>query len=160
MKIKIFSVGGTIDKVYFDQLSDYKVGGPSIREILDGFPLNLEYEIDSFIRKDSLDMTDEDRNLVLEKVQAETCPNILITHGTDTMVETARLLKQVQDKTVVLTGAMEPAGFLHSDAVFNVGCAITAVQTMQPGVYIAMNGRIYDPDKVEKDRNSMRFREI
>lgn len=160
MFIKIFSVGGTIDKVYFDMLSDYKIGGPSIREIFEGLPINFEYEIESVIRKDSLEMTEEDRLLLLEKVKSEKEHRILITHGTDTMVQTGRLLKQIEGRTVVLTGAMEPAGFLHSDAVFNIGCAVAAVQTLENGVYIAMNGRIYDPGCVEKDRDQMRFREI
>lgn len=160
MRIKIFSVGGTIDKVYFDQLSNYQVGAPSIRDILKNLPLNFDYEIVSLIRKDSLDMTDEDRQLVHNMVKQDAAHRILITHGTDTMVGTAKRLLDITDKVIVLTGAMEPAGFTSSDAVFNIGCAIGAIQTMDAGIYIAMNGRIYHPDKVRKNRNAGRFEEI
>ena len=160
MKIKIFSVGGTIDKVYFDQLSNYQVGGPSIRDILENLPLNLEYEIVSLIRKDSLDMTDEDRELVYHAVAQDPARRILITHGTDTMVETAKRLLDIQGKVIVFTGAMEPAGFKNSDAVFNVGCAIGAIQQVDEGIYIAMNGRIYHPNQVRKNRDAGRFEEI
>jgi len=124
MRIKIFSVGGTIDKVYFDALSSYQVGFPSIREILDGLPIGFEYEIDSILRKDSLEMDDADRAKIVDAVRNESLDRILITHGTDTMVQTGRALKGITDKVIVLTGAMEPANFKSSDAVFNVGCAI------------------------------------
>ncbi len=160
MKIKIFSVGGTIDKVYFDELSNYQVGGPSIRDIFKNLPLNFDYEIVSLIRKDSLDMTDEDRQLVYDAVARAKLRHILITHGTDTMVATARKLLGIERKVIVLTGAMEPAGFKTSDAVFNVGCAIGALQSLAGGVYIAMNGRIYHPDNVQKNRAAGRFEEI
>jgi len=160
MKIKIFSVGGTIDKVYFDQLSNYQVGGPSIRDILENLPLNFDYEIVSLIRKDSLDMTDEDRELVYHAVAQDSARRILITHGTDTMVATAKRLLDIEGKVIVLTGAMEPAGFKNSDAVFNVGCAIGAIQQVDEGIYIAMNGRIYHPHQVRKNRDAGRFEEI
>jgi L-asparaginase len=160
MKIKIFSVGGTIDKVYFDQLSDYQVGGPSIRDILKNLPLNFEYDIVSLIRKDSLDMTDEDRTLVYDAVKQDPARKILITHGTDTMLETAKKLLDIKGKIIVLTGAMAPAGFMTSDAAFNVGCAIGAIQTLPEGVVIAMNGRIYHPQQVRKNRTAGRFEEI
>ena len=159
MRIKIFSVGGTIDKVYFDQLSNYQVGGPSIRDILENLPLNFEYEIVSLIRKDSLDMTDDDRQLVYDAVTKDSARRILITHGTDTMVDTAKRLLDIEGKVIVFTGAMEPAGFKNSDAVFNVGCAIGAIQQVDEGVYIAMNGRIHHPNKVRKNRDAGRFEE-
>jgi L-asparaginase len=89
VKIKIFSVGGTIDKVYFDQLSEYQVGFPSVREILDGLPIAFEYEVESLLRKDSLDMDEADREGVLQHVAADPSPKILITHGTDTMIDGA-----------------------------------------------------------------------
>ena len=160
MKIKIFSIGGTIDKVYFDQLSEYQIGGPSIRDIFGHLTLNFEYEIVSMIRKDSLDMTEEDRRIILDAVRSEPSDRILVTHGTDTMVETAKALQETGNKVIVLTGAMEPAGFKTSDAVFNVGCAVAAVQTLPPGVYIAINGRIYRPDEVRKNRGRGRFKPV
>jgi len=160
VKIKIFSIGGTIDKVYFDQLSEYQIGGPSIRDIFGHLTLNFEYEIVSMIRKDSLDMTEEDRRIILDAVRSEPSDRILVTHGTDTMVETAKALQETGNKVIVLTGAMEPAGFKTSDAVFNVGCAVAAVQTLPPGVYIAINGRIYRPDEVRKNRGRGRFKPV
>ncbi|MEW5717486.1 MAG: asparaginase domain-containing protein [Chloroflexota bacterium] len=159
MKIKIFSVGGTIDKVYFDRLNAYQVGFPNVREILDGLPIAFEYEIESLLRKDSLDMDEADRALVRAHVAAEPCPKIIVTHGTDTMVETAKRLSDIPGKCVVLTGAMEPAGFKSSDAVFNVGVAVGAVSALRDGVYIAMNGRIFDPFKCRKNRERGIFEE-
>ena len=160
MKIKIFTAGGTIDKVYFDAKSRYLIGESSVGDILIEANVDLEYEAESLLRKDSLDMTEADRWLVFEKVAATSSKHVLVTHGTDTMVETARLLKQIPDKTIVLTGSMAPARFKSSDAVFNIGFAIAAVQTLAPGVYIAMNGHIIDPDKVRKNRDRQRFEEV
>lgn len=160
MKIKIFSVGGTIDKVYFDQLSQYQVGFPSVREILDSLPIAFDYEIESLLRKDSLDMDDADRQLLKQHVLAESCPKIIITHGTDTMIETGQVLSDVGGKCIVLTGAMEPADFKSSDAVFNVGVAVGAVSALPDGVYIAMNGRIFDPFKCHKNRDLGIFEEF
>ena len=160
MKIKIFSVGGTIDKVYFDQLSEYQVGFPSVREILDGLPIAFEYEVESLLRKDSLDMDEADRERVLQHVAADPNPKIIITHGTDTMIETAQKLSVITDKCIVLTGAMEPARFKSSDAVFNVGVAVGAVAALPNGVYIAMNGRLFDPFKCRKNREKRMFEGI
>ena len=159
MKIKIFSVGGTIDKVYFDRLSEYQVGFPSVREILDGLPIAFEYEVESLLRKDSLDMTEADRQLVRRRVEAEPCTRLVVTHGTDTMVETARSLVGVPEKIIVLTGSMQPARFRVTDAVFNIGLAIGAVQSLPPGVYIAMNGRVLDPRKARKNLEKNCFEE-
>jgi L-asparaginase len=160
VKIKIFSVGGTIDKVYFDQLSEYQVGFPSVREILDGLPIAFEYEVESLLRKDSLDMDVADRERVLQHVAADPNPRILITHGTDTMIETAQTLSAIAGKCIVLTGAMEPARFKSSDAVFNVGVAVGAVSALSNGVYIAMNGRLFDPFKCRKNRDKRMFEEV
>ena len=160
MKIKIFSVGGTIDKVYFDQLSEYQVGFPTVHEILDSLPIAFEYEVESLLRKDSLDMDEADRQRVLTHVAADPNPKILITHGTDTMIETAQLLSRIKDKCIVLTGAMEPAHFKSSDAVFNVGVAVGAVSSLPDGVYIAMNGRIFNPFKCRKNRDKRMFEEM
>ncbi len=155
MKIKIYTVGGTIDKEYFDRKSEYEVGEPTIGEILKEAYVNLEYSITPILHKDSLDMTDKDRQMVFDKVASDEHRHIVLTHGTDTIIQTAKKLKSIPDKVIVLTGAMAPARFKSSDAAFNIGCAIAAVQTLKPGVHIAINGRIFEPDKVRKnlDRN-------
>lgn len=156
-EISIITVGGTIDKVYFDAKSEYEVGPPNIEKVLSELTLSISYTINSLMRKDSLDLIDDDRTLIAAAVAEDSGNRILITHGTDTMVETALLLRQIPDKTIVLTGALEPALFKTSDAVFNIGCAIGAVQSLPPGVYIAMNGKIFAADKVRKNLQENRF---
>ncbi len=160
MHISIIAVGGTIDKVYFDAKSQYEVGPPNIARVLDELNLAVDYTVTSLMRKDSLELTDADRGLILAAVQQDPSSRILITHGTDTMVQTARYLNPVEGKTIVLTGALEPALFKTSDAVFNIGCALAAVQTLVPGVYIAMNGRVFTADNVRKNLAENRFEEL
>lgn len=160
MDIKIYTVGGTIDKVYFDNKSTFAVGEPKIGEILEEAGVTFSYSLDAILHKDSLDMTDADRELIYEKVAADSHRRIILTHGTDTMVETARKLQQIPGKIMVLTGAMQPARFKSSDAAFNIGCAVAAVQTLPPGAYIAMNGRIFDPDRTRKNRDQNRFEAV
>ncbi len=160
MKIKVFSTGGTIDKIYFDAKNDYQVGAPQIIEVLKDAHVTFEFDVESILKKDSLDMTDTDRELILSHVSNDPANHIIITHGTDTMVLTAKVLKQVSGKVIVLTGSMEPARFKGSDAVFNIGCAVGAVQALQPGVYIALNGRIFNPEKVKKNVLLNQFEEI
>ena len=156
-KIKILAVGGTIDKVYFDAKSNYEVGTPNIDRVLSDLPLSIDYSVTSLMKKDSLEMTDEDRALILKTVQDTDESYIIITHGTDTMVNTAKSISSVKDKTIVLTGALEPALFKTSDAMFNIGCAVAAVQSLKSGVYIIMNGQIFDHDNVVKDVENARF---
>jgi L-asparaginase len=160
MFIKIFSAGGTIDKIYFDAKSDYQVGSPNIEKILADLQPGFDYKVTSLMRKDSLEMTDDDRVRLYQAVLQEPCTHILITHGTDTMVDTARQLASIKDKTLVLTGAMEPAMYKTSDAIFNIGCALAAAQIAPPGCYIAMNGRIFEYDKVRKNVAAGRFEDI
>jgi L-asparaginase len=160
MKIKIYTVGGTIDKIYFDRKSTYEVGESKISEILKEANVNLEVDISSILQKDSLEMTDEDRQLIFDRISSDEHRHIVVTHGTDTMIQTAKTLKAVRDKVIVLTGAMEPARFKHSDAVFNVGAALAAVQVLKPGVYIVMNGRIFNPDRVKKNLERNRFEDL
>lgn len=157
MQIHFITTGGTIDKVYFDARSEYEVGPPQVREILQDANVTLEFDVESVLAKDSLDLTEADRLLVRERVAASPCGRIVITHGTDTMVETAKRLKDIPGKTIVLTGSMQPARFRNTDAVFNLGVAIAAAQTLPPGVYLAMNGRIFEPDRARKDRGQARF---
>lgn len=160
MKIKIFTTGGTIDKIYFDQKSEYEVGPPYISGLLSEIKVNFDYSLETLFRKDSLDITIEDRILLRKKICAEKIDRIIITHGTDTMTETGMFLAGFNDKVIVLTGAMEPAKFKTSDAVFNIGTAIAAVQTLSPGVYIAMNGRVYSPFDIIKNIETGKFEEI
>ncbi|MDF1766467.1 MAG: asparaginase domain-containing protein [Gammaproteobacteria bacterium] len=160
--IRILTVGGTIDKVYFDALSEYEVGVPYALEILEELNLNLDCRVTSLMRKDSLEMVDEDRALVRQAVADAEENLIVITHGTDTMVDTAKALEPLFDqadftKTIVLTGALAPAIFKKSDAMFNIGAALTAVQTVAPGVYIAMSGEVFAANAVVKDREGQRF---
>jgi L-asparaginase len=156
----IFSVGGTIDKVYFDKKSEYEVGDPRAASILAEANVTQPYRIESIMRKDSLDMTDADRHEICAKVAAASERMIVITHGTDTMAATGVQLAGIENKTIVLTGAIEPAMAKTSDATFNVGAAFLAVQTLPPGTYIVMNGRILDPLKVKKNRKLNRFDSI
>ncbi|MFH0781422.1 MAG: asparaginase domain-containing protein [Pseudomonadota bacterium] len=158
--ISIISVGGTIDKVYFDAKSEYEVGPPNIEKVLAELNLSITYLVNSLMRKDSLDLNDHDRTLIADAAAQDPCPRILITHGTDTMVDTAKALQNITGKTIVLTGALEPALFKTSDAVFNIGCAIGAIQVLPPGVYIAMNGRIFTAGNVRKNLTLNKFEEI
>lgn len=159
MKISFFTIGGTIDKVYFDAKSKYEIGESIIDSILKNGRVNFKYEICSLLKKDSLDMTKKDRLLIFKAVQKEKNDKIIITHGTDTMVETALALTPLTDKTIVLTGAMEPARFKTSDAVFNLGLAVAAVQSLPKGIYLSISGRIFTPDNVKKNRNLKMFEE-
>ncbi|HEX7112692.1 MAG TPA: asparaginase domain-containing protein [Mizugakiibacter sp.] len=157
--LTIVTTGGTIDKIYFDAKSDYQIGAPQIGEILSQLGVAFRFEVVSILRKDSLEMGDDDRSLVRRTIEAQPHRHVLVTHGTDTMVETARALVGIPGKVIVLTGALNPARFQGSDAVFNIGCAVGAVQTLPDGVYIAMNGRVWDPMRVRKNRGENRFEE-
>ncbi len=157
MRIKFFAVGGTIDKVYFDKKSEYQVGESVLDEILKQANVTFDYECESLIHKDSLYMTDEDRQLLFDRIASDEHHYIVVTHGTDTMIATAQSLQGIADKVIVLTGAMAPAKFKSSDAEFNIGCAVAAVQSLPPGTYIAMNGRIFRPHQVRKDVELSRF---
>ena len=157
MDLKILCTGGTFDKIYYDALSDYQIGEPQVEWILKQAGVNFSYEIESILKKDSLDITDEDRASIVVKVKQQSCKHIVITHGTDTMVETAQALKVITDKTVVLVGAMQPARFRDSDAIYNVGFATSAASTLSPGIYIAMNGQLFNADEVKKNRDAGRF---
>ncbi len=160
MKIKIFAVGGTIDKIYFDQKSVYEVGEPQVVTILREANTSLEFECESVLKKDSLDMTNEDRQYINKKIRSEACNYIILTHGTDTMVETAKSLMTIFDKTIILTGAIEPARSKTSDASFNIGSAIVAVQILSSGVYIVMNGQVFHPEQIKKNRDLNRCESI
>jgi L-asparaginase len=157
MRIQVFTTGGTIDKVYFDARSEYHVGDPQIAAILHDVGADVDFTVETVFRKDSLDLSDADRTLLAEKVQASECERILITHGTDTMVETAAVLSRISDKVVVLVGSLSPARFKSTDAEFNIGFALAAAELLPHGVYIAMNGRVFRHDAVRKNRSANRF---
>lgn len=158
--LTIVTTGGTIDKIYFDELSDFQIGEPAIAKILSAIGTGFTFEVVPLMRKDSLHIDDFDRELIRSTVAAQANQHVLITHGTDTMVETARKLMDLPGKVIVLTGALNPARFQGSDAVFNIGVAVGALQSCPPGVYIAMNGEIWNPLKVRKNRAENRFESL
>ena len=155
--ILILTTGGTIDKVYFDARSAYSVGDPQITEILRVVGVTHPYEVLTLMAKDSMELTLEDRDAIKRRVQEAPQHRILITHGTDTMITTAQHLSDVSDKTIVLVGALMPARFKFTDAEFNIGFAMAAVQALPSGTYLAMNGRIFHPDQVQKNFDANRF---
>lgn len=160
MNIRIFTTGGTFDKVYFDALSSFSIGEPMVPNLLEEAAVGFSYEVESLLRKDSLELTDQDRALIKSKVTSCAERLILITHGTDTMTETAAVLADVQDKVIVLTGAMQPARMRYSDAPFNLGLAIGALQCLNTGVYLAMSGQIFNAGEVRKNRDAGRFESL
>jgi L-asparaginase len=149
--IEIITTGGTIDKIYYDKKNDYQVGDPFIVDLLKKMNFSVDYSVNSLMRIDSLDMTIRERNQIYEHIKDLATEKILITHGTDTIIDTALYLKKIKNKTIVLTGSLKPALFIDNDATFNIGCALTAVQTLEKGIYIVMNGRIFNPEKVTKN---------
>lgn len=160
MKIKIYTTGGTIDKIYFDQKSEFQVGEPQILELLREANITFDFEVESLMRKDSLDMSDADRALIAGRIRQDPNERILLTHGTDTMLETAKALLDIQGKTIVLVGSMQPARLRYSDAIFNIGYAVATVQMMPPGIYVAMNGQLFDPLHARKNVAGHRFETI
>jgi L-asparaginase len=158
--LHIITTGGTIDKIYFDDMSDYQIGEPQIAQTLRSFHVGFEFQVTALMRKDSLHMTDEDRELIRATVAASEARHFLITHGTDTMPETALALQGIEGKTIVMTGALTPARFRDSDAVFNIGCAIGAAQALPEGTWIVMNGQVFRPGHVRKNRLENRFETI
>lgn len=155
--IDIFTTGGTIDKVYFDALSEYKIGATALPDMLAENNVFIAHRVTQLMRKDSLELDDADRAEIRAAVAESDADKILVTHGTDTMVDTGLVLADIKGKTIVITGAMQPATLRNSDAEFNVGFALAATQTLSHGVYIAMNGEVFDPATTKKDRAAHRF---
>lgn len=153
----ILTTGGTIDKVYFDAASEFEVGEPTVPHIFEDVCADIEYELISLFRKDSLELTDEDRAKIRAACEESAHRQVLITHGTDTMAHTAEELRGLPGKVIVLTGAMAPSRFRITDAIFNVGAAVGALQSLPDGVYLAMNGRIFEAGTVRKNREAGRF---
>ena len=160
MFIRFLTTGGTIDKIYFDALGEYEVGESLVQHILGEGLAQFDFDVVSLFRKDSLDITAEDRQKIRSAIEDDSNTLFVVTHGTDTMVETAEALVGIAGKTIVLTGALSPARFRSTDAVFNIGLAVGAVQSLAPGVYIAMSGRVFQAGKVRKNRSRNRFEPI
>jgi L-asparaginase len=158
--LQIFTAGGTIDKGYRWQENGLDVCDPFVLDSLRLANVQFDYDVTSLLRKDSLEFTAEDRDLM--RTAVHDCPHsrILLTHGTDTMVETALTLATVPGKTIVLTGAMVPGRVIESDATFNLGFAISAAMLMQSGVYIAMHGVLFDPAHTRKNRQKGLFEKV
>ncbi len=155
--ILVLTTGGTIDKIYFDAKSSFEVGSSITGQLLAQAHVKTGFVIEELMRKDSLDLTPTDLEIIRRAVTDSPHRRIVITHGTDTMTDTAATLADIQDRTIVMTGALAPARFAESDAVFNLGMAFGAVQSMPPGVYIAMNGTVFDAGRVRKDRDLNAF---
>ena len=141
MRIRFITTGGTIDKIYFDALSQFEVGESVVQHILTDGLVDFEYDVVSLFQKDSLEIDDDDRKLLHDFIANDDATHYIITHGTDTMPETAEVLSDLDGRTIVITGALTPARFRSTDAVFNVGMAVATVQVAKPGVYISMSGR-------------------
>jgi L-asparaginase len=157
MHIRFITTGGTIDKIYFDALSDYEIGESPLQGILAEGLVQFDFDIVPLMKKDSLEMDDGDRARLRAYLEEDDGSLYVITHGTDTMPETASSLIGLEGKTIVLTGALTPARFRTTDAVFNVGMAVAAVQVAPPGVYIAMSGQVFEAGAVRKNRARNRF---
>ena len=160
MFIRFITTGGTIDKIYFDALSQFEVGESQVEHILREGLVQFDYEIVSLFQKDSLEINDADRATLRSYIENDDAGLYVVTHGTDTMAETARALQGLSDKTIVLTGALTPARFRTTDAIFNVGMAVAAVQASPPGVYIAMSGQVFTAGEVRKNRAENRFESL
>lgn len=156
-RLLIVTTGGTIDKTYFDDKSEFQIGNPQASGILHAFDVAFEFRVIALMRKDSLHLDADDRALIRATIEAQPERQVLVTHGTDTMIETARALAALAGRVIVLTGALNPARFQGSDAVFNIGTAVGALQVLPDGVYIAMNGRVWHPDQVRKNLAANRF---
>ncbi|MBT5221097.1 MAG: asparaginase [Woeseia sp.] len=157
MFIRFITTGGTIDKVYFDALSRFEVGDSPFDAILADGMVSFAYDVVPMFRKDSLELTDADREELRTFILNDDADRYVISHGTDTMVETSAVLQSLVGKTIVITGSLSPARFKTTDAIFNVGMAVAAVQASKPGVYIAMSGQVFKADSVRKNRAENRF---
>ena len=158
--IRVFVTGGTFDKEYDELSGRLFFRDTHLPEMLRRGRCRLDVAVEALMMIDSLDMTDADRQVVLESCRSCSAERIVITHGTDTMADTARALHGAAiGKTIVLTGAMIPYAFGSSDGLFNLGSALSFAQVLPPGVYVAMNGRFFPGDRVRKDRSTGIFEE-
>ena len=160
MSIKLFSTGGTIAKRYDELSGELLFDKRHIQKMLDQGRCTTDIKVIPLMLKDSLDMNEQDRDIILKVCKDATKEKIIITHGTDTMVESAKKLSTIKNKTIVLTGAMIPYAFKNSDALFNISAAITAVQALSHGIYICMNGEIFSWDNVIKNTKDGIFEKL
>lgn len=160
MFIRFITTGGTIDKIYFDALSQFEVGESQVQHILAEALVDFAFDVVPLMHKDSLEIDDADRRKLHDYIAADDASRYVVTHGTDSMPATAQALSGLQGKTIVLTGALSPARFKTTDAVFNVGMAVAAVQVASPGVYIAMSGQVFEAGAVRKNRTENRFESL
>jgi L-asparaginase len=158
--ILVITTGGTIDKEYFDALSEYQIGESQMARLLRLGRVTHPVRVIELMRKDSLELTEADRDLIAATVREAEETHVVITHGTDTMADTARAIGGETGKTVVLVGALAPARFAESDAAFNLGMAFVCCQAAAPGVWITMNGSVFDGLRVRKDRAAGTFVEV
>ncbi len=158
--LRVFVTGGTFDKEYDELSGRLYFKDTHLSEMLRLARCRLEVSVRTLMMIDSLEMTGEDRRLVVEHCRSCAEPRIVVTHGTDTMADTARALHEAAiPKTIVLTGAMIPYAFGSSDGLFNLGSALSFAQVLPPGVYVAMNGRVFAGDRVRKNRETGTFEE-
>jgi len=155
--VRVITTGGTIDKIYFDARSQFEVGDPVIGHVLEEALVKLPWTVQELMQKDSLEIGDEDRRRIRGAVQSAPERRILITHGTDTMAETAAAIGDTGGRTVVLTGSLSPARFRSSDAIFNIGGAFAATQCLPPGTWLFMNGQVFKAGDVKKNLDSNCF---
>lgn len=157
MSVLVLTTGGTIDKLYFDALSEYQVGDSVVERVFRTARVSLPFRVVELMRKDSLELTDADRAAIRRAALDAEERSVIVTHGTDTMTETAQALGGIAGKTIVLVGALAPARFAESDATFNLGMALATAQVAGAGVWIAMNGTVFPGHRVRKDRDAGGF---
>jgi L-asparaginase len=157
MHIRFITTGGTIDKIYFDELSQFEIGESQVEHILREGLVQFDWDVVPLMKKDSLEVRDSDRRMLRDYIANDDGKRYIVTHGTDTMPETAEVLLGLEDRTIVMTGALTPARFRTTDAMFNIGMAVAAVQTLPSGVYIVMSGQVFEAGKVRKNRKENRF---
>ncbi len=161
MKITFIQTGGTIDKDYPKKTQGFafEITEPAVERILKKLNPSFEYDIIPLIKKDSLEITNNDRQILVDAIKRITSEQIIITHGTDTIIETAKFLSFFKNKTIILTGAMRPERFTNSDADINIGVAIGAINFLKNDIYIAMHGRIFKWNEVKRNIETGQFQE-
>jgi len=159
MKLLFIQAGGTIDKDYpkMNQGYAFEIDEPAAARVLANAEPGFDFEVVSLLKKDSLDITEEDRKKLKTYCEQTDYTKIIITHGSDTMPETARYIGELPGKAIVLTGAYRPERFTNSDAAFNIGLAVGAVNHIEQGTFVAMNGKVMRPERISKNPETGAF---